>query len=306
MKINNCEKEKTLILTQTDPDKDTMFNSWIQSGLKADIIFKNVSKPLRFVRRIVANYLPYLFISPWLGDWKEKLGQYNTIILHASELTSRIPQYIHSVNPKIRIIYWYWNPVNEKSKPSRLTDKNVELWTFNRRDQYKYNMNYNVQYYSGPMQTSQNNDIKYDVYFIGHDKGRKDYINKVKKLMESQNIKCKFSIIPDNSKKFVPYNTVKRNLLSSKAVLEVNQDGQDGYTLRALESLFLKRKLITNNTSLKKANFFCEDNIYILCQNINPIGIKKFIDSPYNHKVDSFLHEYTIDSWFNNFFLERK
>ena len=306
MKINDYEKKKTLILTQTDPDTDTMFNSWIHSGLKADIIFKNVSKPLRLVRRFVANYLPYLFISAWLGDWKETLERYDTVILHASELTSRIPQYIHSVNPKIRIIYWYWNPVNKKTKPSRLTDKNVELWTFNQKDRKKYNMNYNIQYYSGPMQAGEFNDIKYDVYFIGHDKGRKNYINKVKELMESQNIRCKFLIIPDNSEKFVPYNIVKRDLLNSKAVLEVNQDGQDGYTLRALESLFLKKKLITNNISLKKADFFCEDNIYILCQNVNPTKIKQFIESPYNHRVDSYLNEYTIDSWFNNFFLERK
>lgn len=304
MKINNCEKEKTLILTQTDPDKDTMFSSWIQSGLKADIIFKNVSKPLRFIRRIVANYLPYSFISAWVGDWKETLGRYNTVILHASELTSRIPQYIHSINPKIRIIYWYWNPVNEKSKPSRLTDKNVELWTFNRRDQYKYNMNYNIQYYSGPMQTSQNNDIKYDVYFIGHDKGRKNYIDRLKELMESQNIKCKFTVLPDNSKEFIPYDRVRENLMRSAAVLEVNQDGQDGYTLRALESLFLKKKLITNNLSLKKADFFCRENIYILKPDMKISDVKEFLRSPYNNKADSFMHEYTINAWFNNFFLE--
>lgn len=43
----NWQKEKTLILTQTDPNVDVMFKSWLKYGLHADVIFKNISKPLR-------------------------------------------------------------------------------------------------------------------------------------------------------------------------------------------------------------------------------------------------------------------
>lgn len=41
----NWQKEKTLILTQTDPNVDVMFKSWLKYGLHADVIFKNISKP---------------------------------------------------------------------------------------------------------------------------------------------------------------------------------------------------------------------------------------------------------------------
>lgn len=303
MKNINLQKKKTLILTQTDPNIDTMFKSWIKCGLKANIIFKNVSKPLRALRRIMVTIMPTRFISIWLNNWKKDLSKYDTIIIHASELTNHLPEYIHHVNPKLRIIYWYWNPVNKRTLPELVTDKNVEFWTFNRRDQCKYNMKYNIQYYNSCIENKEKFKIRYDVYYIGHDKGRRKYLEKLKRLMESQGLICNFTIIPDKSDKYVPYSLVKKNLLMSKAILEINQNGQDGYTLRALEALFLKKKLITNNKALKNADFYFKDNIYILGEN-DGVNINNFLKKTYNHKADLFINNYTVEAWFNNFFGE--
>lgn len=84
----NWQKEKTLILTQTDPNVDVMFKSWLKYGLHADVIFKNISKPLRAIRRVVATNLPANFLAGWLNDWKNELDKYETIIIHASEWTT--------------------------------------------------------------------------------------------------------------------------------------------------------------------------------------------------------------------------
>ena len=300
----SLKKRKTLILTQTDPNVDTMFKSWIKCKLNAEVIFKPVSRPLRAIRRIVATKMPANFLSVWLNDWKKELKKYDTIILHASELTNHLPEYIHRINPDIRIIYWYWNPVNKNTIPQLVTDENVEFWTFNQKDRLKYNMNYNIQYYNESAK-SDNLEIKYDVFFIGHDKGRGKYIKKLQYLMEKKGLRCNFRIIPDSSDKFIPYDSIRKELSMSKAILEINQSGQDGYTLRALESLFLKKKLITNNVYLNKADFYFKDNIYIIGES-NAEDIKKFIDVPYNHKADSFIKKYTVDAWFSNFFAENK
>ena len=300
-------KKTTLILTQTDPKVDMMFNDWIRDNLNADIIFKKVPKALRAIRRIVANFLPANCLGIWLNDWKKNISSYNTIILHASELTNHLPEYIHHIKPDMRIIYWYWNPVNRHTLPKMVTDSNVEIWTFDKGDQHKYNMKYNIQYYSNHdyIVDSERSKLKYDVFFIGHDKGRKSYIENLKKKMEKQGLKCFFCIIPDRSNKYIPYDVVKKYVSMSKAVLEINQDGQDGYTLRTLESLFMKKKLITNNASLINANFYFKDNIYILNRDVE-YDIKHFLEIPYNHKADYFIDKYTVDAWFNNFFVEKK
>lgn len=45
-------KKRTLILTQTDPQTDMMFRTWIDNKMNADIIFSPKPKILRAIRRM--------------------------------------------------------------------------------------------------------------------------------------------------------------------------------------------------------------------------------------------------------------
>ncbi|MCH3922275.1 hypothetical protein [Limosilactobacillus sp.] len=294
------QKNKTLILTQTNPEVDVMFKSWLEYNLHADVIFKNVSKPLRALRRIVAMKMPARFLSCWLNNWKTELNNYNTIIIHASELTNHLPEYIHRINPQIRIIYWYWNPVNNHTLPRLVTDSNVEFWTFDKGDKKKYHMKFNIQYYTGTTNIQKEN-VKYDVYFIGHDKGRKKKINDILKKIKNAGLKYKVDILSDNSKRHIAYNIVKKRIMAAKAILEVNQKGQTGYTLRALESLFLEKKLITTNKSIVNENFYSSKNIFVV--DSDDWGkLPSIITSPYDKTVNHFKNKYDINAWFSNFF----
>lgn len=296
----NWQKEKTLILTQTDPNVDVMFKSWLKYGLHADVIFKNISKPLRAIRRVVATNLPANFLAGWLNDWKNELDKYETIIIHTSELTNHLPEYIHRINPQIRIIYWYWNPVNNHTLPRLVTDSNVEFWTFDKGDQKKYHMKFNIQYYTGTTNIQKEN-VKYDVYFIGHDKGREKKINDILKKIKNAGLKYKVDILSDNSKRYIAYNIVKKRIMAAKAILEVNQKGQTGYTLRALESLFLEKKLITTNKSIVNENFYSSKNIFVV--DSDDWGkLPSIITSPYDKTVNHFKNKYDINAWFSNFF----
>lgn len=296
----NWQKEKTLILTQTDPNVDVMFKSWLKYGLHADVIFKNTSKPLRAVRRVVATHLPGNFLAGWLNDWKKELDKYETIIIHASELTSHLPIYIHQINPQARIIYWYWNPVNSRTLPSLVTDSDVEFWTFDKGDQEKYNMNFNIQYYSG-IENVKKTELKNDIYFIGHDKGRRQKIDNILEKVKTSNLKYRADILSDGSKNYIPYDTVKKRVLESHAILEVNQQGQKGYTLRALEALFLEKKLITTNKSIINEDFYSPNNIFVVdIDDWERLPI--IIRSPYDKEVNHFKNEYDVNKWFSNFF----
>lgn len=296
----NLQKEKTLILTQTDPNVDVMFKSWLHYKLHAAVIFKDVSKPLRALRRVVATSMPASFLAGWVNDWTKKLSDYTTVIIHASELTNHLPEYIHQINPKIRIIYWYWNPVNKYTLPTMVTDKNVEFWTFDKGDQKQYQMKFNIQYYTGETKIH-NLDSEYDVYFIGHDKGRKRQIESILKKISDAGLKCKADILSDNSKEYIPYNIAKERAIKARAILEVNQKGQTGYTLRALEALFLEKKLITTNRSIINEDFYSSQNIFV-------VGVDDWekllslVQLPYDKIVNQLKSNYDVDAWFSNFF----
>jgi hypothetical protein len=221
--------------------------------------------------------------------------------LHASEWTRHIPKYIHKLNPSIRIIYWYWNPVNELSSPYKVSDKNVEFWSFDEDDCKKYCMKKNIQYYNSKL--SLNKKIKYDIYFVGHNKGRKDEINSFFSEVKKVGISYKSDFI-EKSEDFIPYEEVRKRILNCKAILELNQKGQTGLTLRAMESLFFEKKLITNNKSIINYPFYNTNNIFIIGKD-NFSTLKNFIDSRYDESVNTFKSDFDIDSWLTNFFARR-
>ncbi len=299
MKHDNSKiKNKTIILTLTDKEKDTMYMKWLSKGYKAGIYFKHVPKFLRAIRRLWVNY-NFPFIGIWVpNEIKEEIKRNETVILHMGDWTRRLPRYFHSINKNIRIIGWYWNKVNKRSDPSKITDPNIELWTFNPIDASKYNMKLNIQYYDSSFVVK--SEIIYDVYFIGHDNGRFDKITDVINLLQDSGLNCKVDLLK-NSDPLIPYSNVCERISRSQSILEINQKGQDGLTLRALESLYFEKKLITNNKSIKNIKFYCKKNIFIIGED-DFSNIKDFINEPYDTTVNKYKSNYSIDKWFNNFF----
>lgn len=293
-------KETTLILTQTDPLSDMMFQAWIDDGLHADILFSPVVKIQRMVRRLWLNFfLPGY--SLWFGAWKKKLTHYETVIIHASELTRTVPNYIHKMKPSMRIIYWYWNPVNAKSLPQLTKNSKIECWSFDKYDCAKYNMKQNIQYYYDQTQDDLHKaEILYDVYFVGHDKGRSEKLHEIHEYIDAIGLNVKIDLVDDSSPN-VPYAEVQKRIRKCRAILEVLQDGQVGCTLRALEALFYRKKLITTNFNIVNEDFYNSDNIFIYGKDdLN--RLPQFISGVYNLESDKYREQHTIDAWISNFY----
>lgn len=293
-------KAKTLILTQTEPDNDMMFEAWKRAGLNAEIIFHPQCKIIRMIRRIWANgYFPGCFL--WYGDWKKSLQQFDTVIVHADMRTRTVPKYIHKIKPEMRVIYWYWNPVNKYTEPLLTKDNKIECWSFDEKDCKKYGMKKNVQYYY-EQDKEKNETIEYDVYYVGHDKGRKETIEKIKSQLLLQGLRVKFDLLRDTDP-IIPYSEVQTRIRKAKAILEVNQKGQVGCTLRALEALFFRKKLITTNLNIQNEDFYNSKNIFIYDKD-NIHELLQFIQKPYDEQADAFRNKRTVAAWFLNFFSE--
>lgn len=292
-------KEKTLILTQTDPDTDMMFKAWGEAGLNAAIIFKPIPKLWRGVRRIWADgILPGCQL--WYGEWKNNIEKYDTVIIHADVRTRTVPQFIHKVKPSMRIIYWYWNPVCSRTLPSLTKDNQIECWSFDSNDCNTYRMKKNIQYYYC-VQSFIGLPIEYDIYFVGHDKGRREEIDKLINLFSLYNLSSRLDLLKE-SDPIIPYQVVQKRISKCKAILEVNQSGQVGYTLRALEALFYEKKLITTNQLIEKEPFYRPENIFIIGKDdIREIG--NFMNTEMKD-VSQYKNQFDIDTWFTNFFRE--
>lgn len=292
-------KNKTLILMEVlNPSDDIFFNDWKENGYNASVVFKKVSKPIRAIRRycLMKNIGD---ITIWLGDWFNNLGKYESIIIHMNRLTRHLPELIINKYPNIKVISWYWNTITKESEPIKTDDIRIEYFSFDKNDCKKYGLKYNIQYYC-PIKI-ENKEKDNDIYFVGRSKGRRKQIEEFKQIAESNGLKCNFNIYEDNDIDIKPYSEVKKDLTKTKAILEINKSNQVGFTLRTLESLFYEIKLITDNKEIKNLDIYNKNNIFIIGED-EIDKLNTFVNSKYDISVNKYKDEYSIDTWFNNFY----
>lgn len=238
------------------------------------------------------------FFNIFLGEWKNNLDSYDTVILFDNGYSSLISKYIKKKNNNIRVILWFWNPITEESK-NFLNDKYVdEIWTYDKNDAENYNLKYNTQFYTKNLKIK---DVtkKQDILFLGREKGRKQEIDKLKEICNKKNINFKAFII-SNEKDYIPYEKYIEYLQESKAILELIKEDIKGLTLRTLEALFLKKKLITNNKDIINFDFYNPSNIFVL--GIDKLeNLKDFLNKPYEDINQEVVNYYDFEQWLKRF-----
>ena len=81
----------------------------------------------------------------------------------------------------------------------------------------------------------------------------------------------------------------------SRCILDSPQAGQNGLTIRTIEALGAKKKLITTNENIKVYDFYKEENIYIYNGNIDMENI--FFKEAYVDIEKDIYEKYSIKNW---------
>lgn len=254
-------------------------------------------KVASFFKKIIFKFkIPIYYM--FFGRWKNDIKKYNTFIIFDSVYDKLVTRYIKKKNRNSKVILYLWNSITQE-KLKFLQDKNIdEVWTFDIEDSKKYNLPYNQQFYTNEIKLS-NNKYIYDALFLGRPKERKNEILNIKKQLENNKLKTKIIII-EKQKDYVNYEEYLDILSKSKTVIDITNNNQTGLTLRPLEALFLKRKLITNNTDIVNYNFYNPDNIFIIGIDDNS-KLKEFIDKPYKEVPQEIIDYYDYKAWLERF-----
>ncbi|MDR6968284.1 hypothetical protein J2X31_002301 [Flavobacterium arsenatis] len=276
-----------------------------EKGVKVFHVYKQLNIFEKLLRRIS---LKYEFHFPFLFDrWTKKIAQVDTVIIFATAVDSHIAYIIKNYSHK-RIIIWYWNPVSKSFVPSKFQGNNVEFWSFDQEDCEKYNIRFNSTFYIKDIHPAQDDSLKreIDVIYLGMDKGRKKNLKDIENQLNAQNITTYFHIIPDfkapnpENIKSMDYGVYLSHVNNAKVILDFLQAGQAGQTIRPMESIFLKRKLLTNDTTIVHMPFYDRNNIFILGLD-NLDDLYNFINSPYKDIDKSILDYYNFENWIKRF-----
>jgi len=168
--------------------------------------------------------------------------------------------------------------------------KHFDVYTFDLEDSESYGFRYYEQYASGvDYILSSEFDEKYDVAFVGQDKGREKLLFEmqsnmpdigfdfyiVKKRALFLKVLCNIFPFMNDS---LSYKEYLHRQLGAKVVLDLVQKNQSGVTMRFIEAIAAGKKIITNN-SFALTHSLYNSNVYIISEPLDFNELHKFISA---------------------------
>ncbi len=186
--------------------------------------------------------------------------------------------YLHYIRKKYqnaKLYFLFWNPVEylQKKYVNFINTHYDKILSFDPEDCKKYNWVHYSGIYSKPQNNIENLNPKFDILFIGHNKGRLKKLHFLYKKFTEAGLKCDFYISEVEKKdnlikgihynKYLDYIDVINHVKNSKAILEILQEHQHGSTLRPMEAMVYQKILITDNKDVKKERYYSKEQFYI-------------------------------------------
>lgn len=290
-------------------------------------IFAPFCIPERSLRYLLYKFF-YVLRLPWRslfwGEWKKHVPEAGQIIIFDYGYQRGMETYIRRVNPRCRVVVFYWNRVGRYNDVPLHTMNPKDLYSTDPADCRRYHMNYNHIFYPRGLYTPPAAAMKKRLFFLGADKGRAPYLLALKKAFEKEGLVCDIRMLPRKISRFrrkvrqryreqfaeiltgtpLSYPEYINQLSGCDVLLDINQAGQTALTMRVMEAVYLSKKLITSNRDIINYDFYDPRNIFLLPEdNALPSSedIRLFLSQPFEPYSDEILEKYSFEHWLSGF-----
>ena len=192
--------------------------------------------------------------------------------------------------------------------------------TFDREDAISYNLNFRPLFFSDDyVANKQSKKFIYDIAFLGTiHADRFKIIKRIMKQAESKGWSSYWFLYLQAGFMFYWYWFTKKefqwqdkNLFSTKkksgreiasivdqssAILDIESPGQKGLTMRTIEMIGLKKKLITTNRDIINYDFYHPQNVEIIDRE-NPVIMDNFLTNSFKELPEAIYRKYHISTW---------
>lgn len=109
-----------------------------------------------------------------------------------------------------------------------------------------------------------------------------------------------------SSKKDFKFETLHQEELlriveDSEIVVDAQHPKQSGLTMRTIETLGARKKLITTNKDIVNYDFYCRENILVV-DRCNPVVTEEFLNSKYREISETIYKKYSLYGWLSTIF----
>lgn len=275
-----------------------------------------------FIRRKISKYFGKILKHSINRDYDF------LFVISPETLESSFVSAIKIANPNIISILYMWDSFKNKPNASKLLKCFDKVISFDPGDQtinpkikflpLFFNNDFDASY------NDKNSENFYSVSFVGT--VHSDRVKLSKKIIEhfegdsfktfsfyycpskllfflKKIFTSEYDCISYSEVSFKPMskNEIKNIFLHSSAIVDIQHPEQTGLTMRTIEMLGLKKKLITTNKNIESYDFFDDVNILVINRNA-PIIPEEFILSKYDLSKDHLSSNYSLQNWIKSIF----
>lgn len=226
---------------------------------------------------------------------------------------------MRSVAPHTKFIAGLWDAIANCQRFCACKDLFDEVYSFEPGDCDAYGLTFRPLFYSDAytlLPAEPENGFEYDACFIGsvHQPSKFEAVKSICDTLEAQGMRVfKYFFMPSKSAELLrkttnsiyrgiefKYKPLSINQIISvyrrtKAVIDSPQSNQLGLTIRTLETLGARRKLITTNADVKNYDFFEFGDVFIVNETVLPD--RAFFSRPYSELPRDIYESYSIHAF---------
>lgn len=249
----------------------------------------------------------------YIFDRLDSLGKMDQILVINPELFDRETHEKIKSSTNKYIAYLYdsvsRNPVEH------LLDLFDEIFSFDKNDVAKYNFQLITNYNYLPEHQAEKN-AKYDLLYLASFDDRLKRAEEIAAKMGLLGLKIHFRIIgkkawkkkgiqsenkPVYTRKKIHHDEIPAFYKQGKAILDLVRDNQKGLSFRIFEAMALKKKIVTDNETVKDFDFYNPGNILVLNKENSNLNTD-FFESEYQELPEEIYSKYTVESWVERVF----
>ena len=170
------------------------------------------------------------------------------------------------------MILFYENRADRTIRPDTAPSY-VEKSSYDSDDCERYSMKWRGPSFFTEYIRVPNKNPRYDVLYVGRDKGRADQLFELDQKLKDMGYKTYFHICADRKylrfkkrfyKRLLTYDEYMDLMVDSRAILNIVPEGQTSITQREMEAFFSGIKCITNNKGILSSDMYDPNLFFVL------------------------------------------
>lgn len=103
------------------------------------------------------------------------------------------------------------------------------------------------------------------------------------------------------TEKHIKLDIVIDKMKNAEILIDLVRPNQTGLSFRIFEAMALQKKIITNNQTIKKYDFYNSNNILVINNQVDDIA-DEFLTKPYEEIPEEIYYKYTLENFINTLF----